>query len=511
MSRSLRRLFVTATTLTLVGCQPEPDEVLVELSPDVISSLDGRTEVTALVAGERTPLAQESVTVTVSYTDRSGTAHDISPIDGTTDDRGAFHAVVEGLAWDGTGTVEVEVPGTSALGVATFSVIDRTPPTVAIVPPTADLRVGPGLPMQVDVQVTDEIGVSEVVLEAVGEVERRRSTVVVSGSPDATATFRFNIPTDAAAGPTITLHAIAADLSGNYAAADEPVVLTVDPTITIATPPGLAGELLAEGSPQLLTDPRAIAVSPQDGNLYVAEANGNAPCNGGCILKIDAATGTIDPTPVHVGVGEIEGVAFDGITLYFTDRQDRLGSLTWNGSAYAAPASCNDAGAQSPQDPYHLIFDAALGILTPDGEPDHVSQIATCSASSTGNGLTNDGVFDEPRGIAADPAGELYVSDLGDGRVYHVDPANGTVTDFQNDLDEPYGIEWMAGTSAWGNSLMIAISGDNTVASSTGNGTTPVAFLRNPPVDLAIASTTMYVLARPAAGAPGRIYVVTGF
>ena len=106
--------------------------------------------------------------------------------------------------------------------------LDRTPPTVSITPPPSDtIRIGNDV--TVEVHVTDEIGVSQVFFETSGDgFNRDRGTVVASGSTDATVSFDFQVRDSAAVGSTITLYALAADLSGNQAAA-EPVTLTVVP------------------------------------------------------------------------------------------------------------------------------------------------------------------------------------------------------------------------------------------------------------------------------------------
>ena len=183
------------------------------------------------------------------------------------------------------------------------------------------------------------------------------------------------------------------------------MTLTVDPSITIATPPGLTGELLADGTTTQLDDPRSVAVSPKDSQLYVADAR-RPGVRSLCIWQVDPTTGAVDPTPVVVGIGEIEGVAFDATSdnLFYTDRASRVGRLTWNGTAYADPVLCNDVAMQRPQDPFHLVFDATLGLLAPDDNADELIRIATCATSTAGTDFTNDN-FDQPHGIALGAAG----------------------------------------------------------------------------------------------------------
>lgn len=501
--------------LSIAACAA-PDGVLVELNPPLISSLEGTTAVRALVVeADGTPLADQPVELTVDYTDRNGIVHAIEPASGRTDGSGRFEALLDGLDWDGSGTVTVNATEEAGVqGSASFVVLDRTPPVVEILPPTTDLRVGPGLPFDVQVRVTDEIGVSRVVVEAAGSLDQQRSTVVASGYADATLTFGFDVPQNAAGSSTITLYALATDLSGNRGAATA-VVLTVDPAIVIVTPPGLTSGLLADGTTQFLDDPRGIAVSPRDGKLYVADNAGPAPCNGACIRKVDAATGAVDPVAVITGVGTMEGVAFDatGDTLYYTDRQRRIGRLTWDPltQRYNTAGFCNDISVDNPADPYHLVVDPSLGILVVDDAQKRVARAATCNATMQPAGLTG-GVFDQPRGLALGPAGEIYVSDLNRDEILRVDGTTGAVTRFETSrVQEPWGIEWLGGTSAFSGSLLVALSGDQRVVATSGTGARAVAYLRNDPIDVAIAGTNGFVLTRPSANNRGRIFRVTGF
>src|SRR5512139_1025478 len=287
--------------LAVGACTGDPSAIDVELAPSVISSLDARLGVTVLVHDNAQPLDDQPVRITIAYTDRNGMPHEIPQVDGTTDTRGRFTATIEGFAWDGTGTVTVETAADVRTS-ATFVVLDRTPPKVEILPPTSDKRVGPGLPLDVQVRVTDEIGVSEVYLDATGGIDTTRRTVVASGAQDTTITFRTAVAVGAAPGPTIQLYALASDLSGNYASATA-MTLTVDPAITIATPPGLAGSLLTDGTATQLVSPRSIGFSTKDNQLYVVDAAGTGACNPSCVWRVDPASGTVTGTPVYVGTG----------------------------------------------------------------------------------------------------------------------------------------------------------------------------------------------------------------
>jgi len=206
------------------------NDVAIELAPDLISSIDGTLTVHALALSDRDPVGGEKIDLSIDYTDRNGTPHAIEPITGTTDDSGAFEGVFGGLTFDGTGTVTAVVHGGDGevTGSATFAVLDRTPPALTITPP-AQIRIGQDT--SVSVHITDEIGISQVLFEATfsdnGNNNRDRSTIVTSGSLDATITFEVR-PNDTQVGATVTLHALGEDLSGNLAAAAS-VTLTVMP------------------------------------------------------------------------------------------------------------------------------------------------------------------------------------------------------------------------------------------------------------------------------------------
>jgi len=495
----------------VVAACASPNAVEVDLSPSVISSLDGKTTISALVSDNTTPLADQNVHVTVDYTDRNGTPHMIAPLDGKTDSNGVFRQTVDGLIWDGVGTVTVE-HSSAATGAATFSVLDRTPPKVTILPPTTDKHVGPGLPLDVQVHVTDEIGISEVILDSNANINGQRFTVVASGSQDATLTFRIDVPANATAGPSIQLFALATDLSGNTSVADA-MTLTVDPAISIATPPGLTGTLLVDGTTTQLVSPRSIAASPMDGHLYVADVAGTGLCNPSCVWRVDPTSGAIDAIPVFVGAGAIEGVAFDatGATMYVSDRPNRIVQLTYATTAYGTPVVCDNVAQQRPQDPYHLVFDATLGILAVDGNRKELERVATCAVTTVGTAASMNGNFDQPRGVALDPAGAIYMSDQNNDRVYAVDRTTGAVTVSGSGVAAPYGIEWLAGgTTQFADTLMVA-SGDRVVESMKGSGLLAAAYLRTTPMDLAFITGSMFVVTAPGNAIRGRIYKVAGF
>lgn len=512
----MRSLRLALPLMMVVGCAGNPDGVQVDLAPNLVSSLDAKTTVNALVLAGSTPLSDEDVTITVKYTDRNGTDHSFPDTKAKTDARGAISTPLDGLLWDGTGTVTVTTSNMIS-GSATFSVLDRTPPKIEILPPTTNNKVGAGLPLDVQVKVSDEIGISEVLFDATGGTQVDRRTFVASGTQMTTLTFRIDVPTNPP-NNMVELHALASDLSGNLAAAAA-VTLTVDPTITIATPPGLTGSLLTDGTAAQMVNPTAVAMSPKDNQLYVTDDANVTGCTPSCVWKVDPASGMVT-SKAETGVGQLSGIAFDstGDNMYVSDRTNRVRRFAWDTTTLAyktTSTDCVDPNSQQPQDPFHLIFDGTRILVADDQDRNLQIVASTCNntLNAAGTALSPQNSFDQPRGVAQGAtAADLFVSDNGADRVFKVNATTGARTPFANS-NAPFGIEWLAGgTSSFADSLMIASQGDRVVESSNGTGpANAAAYLRNEPIDLAIAAGTMYVLTTPSAGNRGRIYKVTGF
>jgi hypothetical protein len=221
-ARIAMKLRLALLALPLAACTNNPNDVMVQLAPEVISSLDGTLQVHAIALADNEPQADKAMDVTIAYTDRNGMAHAITPASGKTDKAGAFDTTFQGLMWDGSGTVTATIG--SLTGTATFAVLDRTPPKVTITPPAAVPR---NTDVNISVHVTDEIGVSQVFFDTSrttnGNGNRDRATIT-TGAGDITVQFTINVPD--APGTMITLYALGQDMSGNQAAA-APVTVTV--------------------------------------------------------------------------------------------------------------------------------------------------------------------------------------------------------------------------------------------------------------------------------------------
>jgi hypothetical protein len=217
-------LFAFAT-----ACTYNPNVVEITLAPDVVSSLSGALAVHAVALHDKDPQSNKPIAITIDYADRFGTAHAIAEVDGKTDQRGEFDAVIMGLLWDGTGTVHAtsKTSSTTAEGDATFAVLDRTPPRVVI---NAPATAHAGNTVDVTVNATDEIGVSQIIFQVNGNNNNfggNGRDTVTSGAMTVNAGFNFDINAQAPIGTVFTLDALAADLSGNEGVA-APVTVTVN-------------------------------------------------------------------------------------------------------------------------------------------------------------------------------------------------------------------------------------------------------------------------------------------
>lgn len=461
-------------------------------------------------------LAQgQPLRLTLKCVDRYGTQQPDQLVSGETGPSGVFQADFQGLPLQGKGLVTAEVLGVdpAITTSASFLLFDVKAPTVAI----QATPVGPGLPTEVRVSFSDEIGISSVTLQATGALDGTFSRVLAAGTKQGSLTFSFDIPLTVSNGDTLTLYALATDLSGNMTTA-VPVTVPVDSSLSIWAPASFTPSKLTEGSASFLDRPRAIAFSPKNQLLYFADNSLGSPCSGACIREVNPATGL--PTAwLFVGTGRLEGLAFDatGDSLYYTDRQNRVGRLTWDGAAYSGAVMCNVPANQNPQEPRHLIVDPTLGVMLVDQSNQNLKRLTACVGNDPVNHSAVGGLKN-PRGLSIAATGELLVSDEVSGEILSVDRNTGAVTQWETaGTSAPAGIEWLGtSTSPFANSLFVASHGNGRILSTKGGSTTRTAVrLRNAPVDIAFGSGTyagrMWILTEPSVGNPGRVYAVGGY
>lgn len=545
MKATIRSIALAIAATALAGCEKnlpgaKADAVLVELAPNVVSSAEGSLHVRARVFDASAPLVGWTVRIQISYVDRNGGVRTFAGPTGETDRTGALEHIFEGLYWEGSGTVTAEVldelgqpyigrNDVAVRGEATFSVLDRSPPVITIQGVGADNKVGPGLPIDVPVTVSDEIGVSQVFFEAFGEANTFDSTLIASGSTGATVTFSFDVPGGALSGPTITLYAMAEDLSGNRSAA-VPVVLTVDPTISIAVPPGFTGTEITN----LGTTPTALAVSPMlDGGVnyvYVADDAG-AACGNRCLRKIDPTTGAVADTIALVNAeftGFPLGLAFDATGAFAYVMEGGVGnpdSGLWRlefqaGMGYTALTPCNVLVGNNFADPFHAIVDGTDVVFVDAGD-ERIKKFAVADCDGTGDATDVTGAIfaqfggGNGWGITQIPASDYLSSDEGNDLIYRSVPGTGATTVYETgggvspaSLNAPIGVDWLAGgATSYADSLFVANSGSQRVVSTRGNFTTrSFATLRNDPLDLGFFGGNLFIVT-----VNGRVYRVGGF
>lgn len=236
-----RLTLFACTVLAVIGCgAPAPDRVNVTLAPDVVSSQSGALTAEAVVLDGNTQLAGWTVKLHVDYADRNDAMHAIDDAAGASDDTGRVVGAFSGLEWEGAGTVTAslfDAKGNPALDAAkqpitaqaSFSVLDETPPAVTITSPAAGGTASVNQPLAVKINATDEIGVSQIYVQVATangntNLDRTRSTIA-TGSASVDGQFEFDTG-NLQAGTSVTVYAMAADMSNNLGVA-MPVTVTL--------------------------------------------------------------------------------------------------------------------------------------------------------------------------------------------------------------------------------------------------------------------------------------------
>ena len=258
---------------------------------------------------------------------------------------------------------------------------------------------------------------------------------------------------------------VTVDAEGNlfFSESFENSIRRVDPSGIITTIAGTGERGFAgDGGPAVeaqLASPRGVAVDAA-GNLFIADSGNHR------IRKVDpsgviatvAGTGIYEPgvggfdgdggPAVEAQLGVPSGVAVDVdgnlfiavITFSNIRRVDPSGNITtiagvgrWGFSGDDGPAV--EAHLSGPGD---LALDAAGNLFIADAGNNRIrrvdsSGIITTIAGTGERGFSGDGgpavaaQLDDPRGVAVDAAGNLYIADHDNHRIRKVDPS-GTIT-----------------------------------------------------------------------------------
>ena len=232
----MRTILGTTALFLVVGCGPKPDRVELALAPDLISSEIGVISARATVFANKDTVSDYKVEFDVAYKDRSGTAINIPAVTDTGNAAGEASASFSGLMFEGSGTVTAKVMDMQGMAVvddmsnpiqaaATFGVLDQSPPKVTITSPVNGAHLAMNTPYTITVHATDEIGISQVFTQTTRmNGGNGGSNRITSGAADVT----ISVDTDTGGNGTntITIYAMAADLSGNLGIA-APIVINV--------------------------------------------------------------------------------------------------------------------------------------------------------------------------------------------------------------------------------------------------------------------------------------------
>ena len=250
---------------------------------------------------------------------------------------------------------------------------------------------------------------------------------------------------------------LAVDSNGNLFVADRAndairEIAVSGQVTTVAGTPGSLGTSDGTGPSALFNEPAGLAAG-SGGTIYVADTNNNTIrkiASGGVVTTFAGQAGkagSTDATGTSALLNEPFGIAVDGSgNLYVTELGNHTVRMVTQASVVTTLAgtagsigSADGTGASARfNQPAGIAVDASGNLYVADSGSNTIRKIAaggvvTTLAGSPGVAGFADGTgasarFSNPRGLALDGSGNLFVADTGNSTIRRITPAGAVTT-----------------------------------------------------------------------------------
>jgi sugar lactone lactonase YvrE len=388
-------------------------------------------------------------TATATVTTLAGSAHERGTEDGT--GTAARFSDLRGIASDGAGNLYVlDANAIRTIAIATGAVttlVDDTTAAVLIANPTGIAADRAGY-----LYVTDSNA------DPYGMIHSAIRKIAIANGTVTTVANRFgvSVPFDD------LLFDVAVDGTGNLYVASgtiiQKIVIATGVVTTLAGAPAMLGSVDGTGAAARFGAPSGLAVDGM-GNLFVADAD---ITTGSTVRRVVVATGAVTTLAGKAGTGGSDdgigaaarfgyplGIASDGAgNLYVAD----IWANTIRKIVVATAAVTTFAGATEQSVamngtgpgarfayPQGIATDGAGNLYVADVFSEAIRKVVIATGAVTtlaggqqgsADGIGSAASFYRPSGIAADGAGNLFVTDTYNGTIRKVVIATGAVTTF---------------------------------------------------------------------------------